>query len=59
MIEILYHTLWETVHVFFDHHQWVMKSATRDFCIRFWEGQTRNCGCDFGSGGVHPDESAG
>jgi D-sedoheptulose 7-phosphate isomerase len=21
MIEILYHTLWETVHVFFDHHQ--------------------------------------
>ena len=35
LIEILYHTLWETVHVFFDHHQMGHEVGDAEFLYPF------------------------
>lgn len=35
MIEILYHTLWETVHVFFEHHELASEAGNAGFLYPF------------------------
>ena len=41
MIEILYHTLWETVHVFFEHRELGHDVGRAGFSIRFWAQRSR------------------
>jgi len=36
LVEVLYHTLWETVHVFFEHRELGMTSVNLHFCTLFW-----------------------
>ena len=44
MIEILYHTLWETVHVFLSTASWATMSVQPDFSILFWARKNRTPG---------------
>ncbi len=41
MIEILYHTLWETVHVFFEHRELQSEAGTASFLYPFLGGGKR------------------
>ena len=60
MIEILYHTLWESVHVFFEHRElghdvgavWISLSIS-------WSGKTGDQRLGGRSRGFDPDEGAG
>ena len=57
MIEILYHTLWETVHVFFEHRELGYEVGDSGFLYPFLG--TEKQGTDEpggGSGIFHPDE---
>jgi len=44
MIEILYHTLWETVHVFFEHAELVSEAGQAAFLYPFLGGAKREAG---------------
>ena len=59
MIEILYHTLWETVHVFFEHRELGHDVGDAGFLYPFLGQQKQETGERGGrSGGLDPDESA-
>ena len=40
MIEMLYHTLWETVHVFFEHRELGLDMGDAAFSIRSWAAKS-------------------
>ena len=60
MIEILYHTLWETVHVFFEHRELGHDVGESGFLYPFLGQEKQETGdlvCR--SRSFHPDEGAG
>ena len=44
LIEILYHTLWETVHVFFEHRELGHESAQAGFLYPFLGREKQDAG---------------
>ena len=60
LIEILYHTLWETVHVFFEHRELGHDVGQAGFLYPFL-GRDKQAPRDLvrAGGGVHPDEGGG
>ena len=57
MIEILYHTLWETVHVFFEHRELGHDAGDAGFLYPFLGQQKQDDRrLDCRSRRVHPDE---
>ena len=60
MIEILYHTLWETVHVFLEHRELGLDSGDAGFLYPFLGRQKQRRGrSDSGGGRVHSHEGGG
>ena len=60
MIEILYHTLWETVHVFFEHRELGHDVGASEFLYPFLgTGEAGNDRPGRRSRSLDPDEGAG
>ena len=60
MIEILYHTLWETVHVFFEHRELGTMSGDAGFLYPFLgQAEAGRGRFDRGGGRIHSDEGRG
>ena len=57
LIEMLYHTLWETVHVFFEHRELGHDLGETQFSVSIPRpGEARHRRSDRGSGEFHSDE---